>query len=57
MLGAAGILVPDLFHSVGLGGPAAQVPWFEAGKYEYFAPPSTLFAVMMFLFAWVEFRR
>lgn len=25
MLGAAGILVPDLFHSIGLGGPAAQV--------------------------------
>eukprot|EP00775_Hariotina_reticulata_P004546 gene4546-4798_t len=57
MLGAAGILVPDLFHSAGLGGPAAQVPWFEAGKFEYFAPPSTLFAVMMFLFAFVEFRR
>jgi len=57
MMGAAGILVPDLFHSVGLGGPAAQIPWFEAGKYEYFAPPSALFASMMFLFAFVEFRR
>lgn len=57
MLGAAGILVPDLFHSIGAGGPAAQVPWFEAGKYEYFAPPSALFAVMMILFAWVEMRR
>ncbi|KAF8068420.1 LHCA4 [Scenedesmus sp. PABB004] len=57
MLGAAGILVPDLFHAVGLGGPAAQVPWFEAGKYEYFAPPQALFASMMFLFAFVEFRR
>ena len=57
MLGAAGILVPDLFHSIGLGGPAAQVPWFEAGKFEYFAPPKALFAVMMFLFAWVEIRR
>jgi hypothetical protein len=33
MLGAAGILVPDLFHSIGLGGPAAQVrrrrPWLH----------------------------
>ncbi|KAF6257466.1 light-harvesting chlorophyll-a/b protein of photosystem I [Scenedesmus sp. NREL 46B-D3] len=57
MLGAAGILVPDLLRSIGMGGPAAQVPWFEAGKYEYFAPPSALFASMMFLFAFVEFRR
>jgi len=39
MLGAAGVLFPDLLHSAGLGGPAAQVPWFEAGKFEYFAPP------------------
>lgn len=31
MLGAAGILVPDLFHSIGAGGPAAQVrPCAEA---------------------------
>lgn len=57
MLGAAGILVPDLLHSIGAGGPAAQVPWFEAGKYPYFAPPTTLFAIMMILFAWVEIRR
>ncbi len=35
----------------------AQVAWFDAGKYEYFAPPSTLFAVMIPLFAWVEIRR
>lgn len=57
MLGAAGILVPDLLHSAGLGGPAAAVPWYEAGKYEYFAPPAALFASMMFLFAWAEGRR
>jgi hypothetical protein len=57
MLGAAGILVPDLLHSIGMGGPAAAVPWYEAGKYEYFAPPSALFASMMFLFAWAEGRR
>lgn len=57
MLGAAGILVPDLLHSIGMGGPAAAVPWYEAGKYEYFAPPAALFASMMFLFAWAEGRR
>jgi hypothetical protein len=57
MLGAAGILVPDLLHSIGMGGPAAAVPWYEAGTYEYFAPPSALFASMMFLFAWAEGRR
>jgi hypothetical protein len=57
MMGAAGILVPDLLHSAGLGGPAAAVPWYEAGTYEYFAPPSALFASMMFLFAWAEGRR
>jgi light-harvesting complex I chlorophyll a/b binding protein 2/light-harvesting complex I chlorophyll a/b binding protein 4 len=57
MLGAAGVLVPDLLHSIGMGGPAAAVPWYEAGKYEYFAPPQALFAVMMFLFAWAEMRR
>jgi len=57
MLGVAGILVPDLFHSIGLGGPAAQVPWFEAGAYPYFADPKTLFGIMMLLFAWVEIRR
>jgi hypothetical protein len=57
MLGAAGILVPDLLHSIGMGGPAAAVPWYEAGTYEYFAPPAALFASMMFLFAWAEGRR
>lgn len=57
MLGAAGVLIPDLLHSAGLGGPAAAVPWYEAGTYEYFAPPSALFASMMFLFAWAEGRR
>jgi len=57
MLGAAGILVPDLLKSIGGGGPAAQVPWFEAGAYPYFADPKTLFGIMMLLFAWVELRR
>jgi len=30
---------------------------YDAGKYSYFAPVSTLFIVQMVLFAWVEFRR
>jgi hypothetical protein len=34
-----------------------QVAWFDAGKFEYFAPASTLFIVQMILFAWVEIRR
>lgn len=57
MLGVAGVLVPDLFRGIGLGGPAAQVKWFDAGAYEYFAPAKALFLVQMFLFAWVELRR
>jgi hypothetical protein len=57
MLGVAGILVPDLFRSIGLGGPAAQLAWFDHAKFEYYAPIRALFGVQMLLFAWVEFRR
>lgn len=57
MLGVAGILVPDLFHSVGAGGPAAQIPWFDHAKFEYYAPIKALFGAQMLLFAWVEVRR
>ncbi|KAI8468393.1 MAG: light harvesting complex A [Monoraphidium minutum] len=57
MLGAAGILVPDLFHAIGAGGPAAQIPWYDHAKYEYYAPINALFGVQMILFAWVEMRR
>lgn len=39
------------------GGPAAATPWFDAGKFNYFAPSSSLFIVELFLFAWVEVRR
>lgn len=31
--------------------------WYDAGAGSYFAPPSTLFAIQLFLFAWVEGRR
>lgn len=52
MLGAAGILGEDLLGKLGIAGPAAKVPWFEAGDYEYFAPSSTLFITELFLFGW-----
>ena len=57
MLAAAGILFEDLLGHIGAGGPAARTPWFEAGKFEYFAPASTLTIIEFFLFAWVEIRR
>jgi light-harvesting complex I chlorophyll a/b binding protein 2/light-harvesting complex I chlorophyll a/b binding protein 4 len=57
MLGAAGILGENLLGSAGLGGPAAKVPWYEAGAYTYFAPASSLFIAQLFLFGWVEARR
>jgi light-harvesting complex I chlorophyll a/b binding protein 2 len=52
MLGSFGILFHNLLGKLGLGGPAAQVAWFDAGKYEYFAPASSLFIAELFLFAW-----
>ena len=57
MLGAAGILGENLLGNLGIAGPAAKTPWYEAGAYTYFAPPQTLFIVQLFLFAWVEARR
>lgn len=32
MLAAAGILFEDLLGHLGIGGPAAATPWFEAGE-------------------------
>jgi hypothetical protein len=57
MLGAAGVLIKDLLGAAGVAGPAAKVPWYEAGAYKYFAPASSLFIVQLFLFAFVEARR
>ena len=57
MLGAAGVLVKDLLGAAGVAGPAAKVPWYEAGAYKYFAPASSLFIAQLFLFAFVEARR
>ena len=35
----------ELFHSSGLGGPAANVYWFDAGNNTFWAPKETLIAV------------
>lgn len=54
MLGAAGILIPDLFTQLGL----LNVPfWFTAGDLEYFADAKTLFAVELLFMGWAEGRR
>lgn len=57
MLAIPGILVPEILTNVGFDWPAKGVSWVDAGKYEYFAPTSTLIVVQAFLFAWVEARR
>ncbi|PNH00627.1 Chlorophyll a-b binding protein, chloroplastic [Tetrabaena socialis] len=57
MLAVAGILIPELLSSIGLSWPGAGVAWYDAGKFEYFAPASALFGVQMLLFSWAEFRR
>ncbi|GAX86221.1 hypothetical protein CEUSTIGMA_g13634.t1 [Chlamydomonas eustigma] len=57
MLGVAGILFQELLGDLNVGGPAAEVPWFDQKTFQYYAPPSTLFIVMMFLFSWVEINR
>lgn len=57
MLGAAGVLFPEVLASLGQGGPAAATPWYDAGKFEFFAPASALFGVQFFLMSWVELRR
>lgn len=54
MLGAAGILIPDLLTQLG----ALNVPfWFTAGELEYFADAKTLFAVELLFMGWAEGRR
>jgi hypothetical protein len=54
MLGAAGVLVPELLTKAGV----ADLPtWAEAGKAEYFTDPVTLFLIQGILFNWVEVLR
>jgi hypothetical protein len=57
VLAVAGILFPELLANIGLSWPGAGVPWYEAGKFQYFASAETLFGVQMLLFAWAEIRR
>lgn len=57
MLGAAGVLFQNVLDVLNAGGPAGQVPWYEAGAFEYFAPAKSLFIAQLFLFAFVEARR
>lgn len=57
MLGAAGVLFQNVLDVLNAGGPAGQVPWFEAGAFQYFAPAKSLFIAQLFLFAFVEARR
>lgn len=57
MLGVAGVLFPELASNAGISWPGANVAWYDAGKFEYFAPANTLFAIQMLLFAWAELRR
>lgn len=54
MLGVAGMLLPEVFTSIGI----INVPkWYDAGKEEYFASSSTLFVIEFILFHYVEIRR
>ena len=57
MLGAAGVMLPDLAAKVGVSWPGAGVNWVDAATYDYFAPAGSLFVAQMFLFAWVENKR
>jgi hypothetical protein len=57
MLAVAGVLFPELASNAGISWPGANVAWYNAGAFEYFAPASALFGVQMLLFAWVEARR
>ncbi|KAL6281337.1 hypothetical protein ACE6H2_018218 [Prunus campanulata] len=54
MLGVVGMLLPEVFTSIGI----LNVPkWYDAGKAEYFASSSTLFVIEFILFHYVEIRR
>ena len=57
MIGAAGVLVPELLKGAGMGGPAAAVAWYDHAQFEYYASPRALFGVQILLFAFVEMRR
>jgi hypothetical protein len=57
MLAVAGILVPEVLKSIGAGGPAADVAWFNVADFQFYAPVPALIAVANILFAWAEGNR
>ena len=72
MLGAAGVLVPELLTKVRRCAAPREAPaltrlhqagvadlpnWAEAGKAEYFTDPVTLVLIQGILFNWVEVLR
>lgn len=57
MLAVTGILFPEVLKTLGLGGPAAENPWFKAADFEYYAPASVLIVISNILFSWAEIRR
>ena len=58
MLGAAGVLVPDLLSKIGLNtAPPATPNWVEAQTFEYFAPPTVIALINLWLVSWVEHKR
>ena len=58
MLGAAGVLVPDLLSKIGINtAPPATPNWVEAQTFEYFAPPATIALLNLWLVSWVEHKR
>jgi len=57
MLGAAGIIVPDLLTKIGFPWPGQGVSWVEANTFKYYADPGTLAVVMVFAFGWAESKR
>ena len=61
MLGAAGVLFPELLSKLGAGGPAAALPWYKAGaELPALVPdadPRTARASARLWLLWVSARR
>lgn len=63
MLGAAGMLAPEVFGKIGIIPQSTALTWFKAGSippqgsFEYWANAPTLFWTMLLLFNFVEVKR
>lgn len=57
MLGAAGVLAPEIATKLGVQWPGAGVNWVDAATFEYFADSKVYFVIQLFLMHWVEIRR